>query len=456
MSRTIRSICVVGDGIVGLSAALAFARALPAAVVTVVPMATDPAALADLLPFTLPSVGRFHAAIGFDELDLVRRGIAQHHLGTRFDEGGGNLWHHGFGDVGRPEGAVPFHQLWLRAHREGRAAPFDAHCTASVIGAAGKFVHPSHDASSPLSSYLYGLRLNPARYRAALLDATAAIPRANGEMRGVERGADGSIAALLVGDERVEAGLFIDCSGPRTLVLSELDPAFDDWSPWLPARSIALSWKDGGGLDPIDHVRRTDDGWHLHTAVSGATLDLGLVDGSEGPTLRPGRRPASFIANVVAFGDAAIAVGPLLGTNLSLAHSAILRAIELLPGRDCHPLELAEYNRLTVQEHIRVRDLLALLETTDTFPPETLARTLTQWRARGRLPFFEEESFTSSSWTQVLIGRGIMPDATSPLAQSVDPDAAANAMADFAQALADLAQDLPPYPAYLAQMGAPS
>lgn len=456
MSRApIRSICVVGDGIVGLSAALAFARAFPAVPIRLVTMPPDPAALADLLPTTLPSVGRFHAAIGFDELDLVRRGVAHHHLGTRFEEGNGRIWHHGFGEVGRPEGAIPFHQLWLRAHREGRAAPFDAHCPASVIGAAGKFVHPSHDPASPLSSYLYGLRLNPDRYRAALIAATAAIPRVTGSFGGIERSDGGGIAALLIGGDRIEADLYLDCAGPGAPLLSTIDPAFDDWSGWLPSGQLSLRHAGEGIPEPIDHARRDATGWTVRAAVPGAVLNLTLKTAGTGAPLQPGRRPASFVANVLALGDAAIAVGPLLGANLSLAHGAILRAIDLLPGRDLNPLELAEYNRPTALEQDRVRDALIIMEKTAAPPPETLARTLLQWRARGRLPFFEEESFNLSSWTQILIGRAMLPHAISPMAERVDADAAAAAMADFANGLASLAADLPPYYAYLERMGAP-
>lgn len=450
--RAIRSILVAGDELVGLSAALAFSRALPQARVTILEVACGETALADLLPTTLPAVGRFHAAIGLNELDLVARGVACHHLGTSFSGLGPRDWIHTFGEVGRGEGAVPFHQLWLRAQR---TLPFAHYSAASVIGSLGKFVHPSGDPGSPLSSYSYGLRLHPERYRTALTAASTILPRVAGAIRRIERRQDGGIAAILLeGDRRVEADLYLDCTGPAALLLDEIDPGFEDWSAWLPPCSVSCTWSEGSEPDPLDHVRRGVDGWHLSATVPGAMLDLRLSAAGKGPTLRPGRRPASFAANVLALGDAAIACGPLIGMNLSLAHSAILRAIDLLPGRNMHTLELAEYNRLTVLEHGRVRDALALFEAPAAATPASLARTLSQWRARGRLPFFEEETLDSSSWTQILIGQGILPDATTPLAKGVDTDAAASAMADFAQRLNSLAHDLPPYPSYLAKMGA--
>lgn len=454
----IRSILVAGDGIVGLSAALAFSRALPGVEISVLALPADPSAIADQFPATLPMVGRFHATIGIDELDLVRRGIASHHLGTRFTGEAGS-WIHSFGAVGRGEGAVPFRQFWLDASHAGAALAFDQYSPASVIGAAGKFVHPSGDPGSPLASYLYGLRLNPKRYRAQLAEATDELPRLGSAIAAIERRADGGIAALRLADgRRVEADLFVDCSGSAALLIGAINQDYDDWSPWLPARHIAHTWEPVGPLEPLACVDAIADGWRLTATVPGATLTAGVTTTpTPGSTvIRPGCRRKSFVTNVLALGDAAVALDPLHGANLSLAHSAILRAIDLIPGRDCHPLELAEYNRLTALEADRARDFHALFQARLSgaiAPPDTLERTLTQWRARGRLPFFEEETFTESDWEQHLIGLGILPDAVAPLARAIDRTAATKAMASFAQELAALADRLPTYADYLVRVG---
>lgn len=451
--RAIRSILVAGDGLVGLSAALAFTRALPQATVTILALPPDPAALADLLPSTLPTIGRFHAAIGFDELDLVANNVAHHHLGTRFTGFSPEPWTHSFGEVGRGEGAVPFHQLWLGAQREGRNLPFDCYSAASVIGGMGKFVHPSGDVSSPLSTYIYGLRLHPARYRAKLDQAAGHLRRIESESVNLERSADGAIAALLLdNDRREQADLFLDCTGTRALLRGESDPPFEDWSDWITPTDFDLEWAEPADPNPLDHFARDGSEIRWSASTPGGSLAANFRPGE---AVRPGRR-TPFVGNVLALGDAAVALGPIHGTGLSLAHNAILRAIELLPGRNCHPLELAEYNRLTAQETERARDFVALLYLTDWIapPPRSLARTLQQWRARGRLPFFEEEMFDQSSWVEALIGMGILPDAVAPQALEVDSNAAASAMAKLASTIGALTAQLPLYPDYLARMAA--
>ena len=459
--EAIRSILVVGDGIVGLSAALAFSRALPWVEIKLLRMPIGAESIADHFPAMLPTVGRFHAAIGFDEIDLIRRDVAVHHLGTRFDDGAGGGWTHSFGDVGRGEGMVPFHQIWLGAMKDGKARNFDAYSPASVFGGAGKFVHPSGDPQSPLATYVYGLRVNPGRYRASLEAATAGIERIDGTVAGIERRADGSVANLTLDDGRgLAADLFVDCSGPAAVVIGAMGAAFEDWSQSFPAHHVDATWSDPMPLEPIDRVTSFDGGWRLTATVPGATLQAIVTTQptASSTAIRPGRRRESFVGNVLAIGGSAVALDPLHGANLSLAHSAILRAIALLPGRNCHPLELAEYVRLTMLETDRARDFHALFQMHlhgVVAPGETLARTLMQWRARGRLPFFEEELFTPSSWMQMLVGSGILPDDVAPTARSVDPAAANDAMVNFAQELATLAARLPAYPDYLDRIKQP-
>lgn len=489
--RAIRSVAVLGGGPVGLSAALAFAHALPRARVEAIETAPDPAALADRMPSTLPAIARFHARLGLDEIDLVRRGIATHRLGTRFENwsADGSPWTHVFGDYGLPAGAIGFHDLWLRARRAKAALAYDRYAAAAWLGEAGRFVHPEEDPRSSLSSYRYALRLAPAGYRARLAEAAAAagVAIGPGALAAIERQPGGGIAALrLASGRRVEADLFVDCAGPSAPLLSALDDTFEDWRAWLPAdRLLVGEAPSSAPPGPLDAAAATSAGWRWSVPLAGcrgfglafaadvtpesrARRILGLEDGGDGAeavAIRPGRRPRPWVSNVLALGDAATAVDPLHGTNLSLAQSAIERAIELLPGRDCHPLELAEYNRRTGQETARVRDFLAVhylrsgrrkgefWSGLDRRPlPESLRRTLEQFEARGRIPVFEEETFDRQAWVAALIGLGVLPRRPGAMTGGVPAADAERGMRELAERLSTLAERLPPYAEYLARL----
>jgi tryptophan halogenase len=458
-ARAIRSVCVVGDGIVGLSAAAAFARALPQVAVTILPAAPDAAAVAEIQCATWPSIHRFHAAIGLDERELVRDGIATHLLGARFVNWPQERqdWIHGFGEHGLKAGDIPFHTLWHRASQAGAAAPYWRYGAAALLGAAGKFVHPSPDPASPLGGFLYALRLDPPRYRARLEQLTNTLPR-RAPFASVERGENGAIAAVGTADGgRVTADLYLDCSGAQALLRSPDDAEFEPWDAWLPGRSMAVRDVAGDAVDPLDRAETIATGWRWQSPLADRTRVIELSDDTGGVPVRFGYR-TPWVGNMLAIGDAATATDPLFGTALHLAQDAILLALDLLPGRDFGQAEVAEYNRRSRAVSTRMRDLHALHHLrpgTMTAPlPEGLARTLEQFKRRGRLPPFEGEPFEADAWLASLIGLGLMPDAIDALTASIDPARAAHAMDALATRLAQATERVPPYPQLLTRLRA--
>jgi tryptophan halogenase len=483
----IRSIAVAGGGIVGLSAALAFARALPEARVAVIDLPRDPAALADRMPGTLPSIHLFHRLIGVDEGELVRNAQATHRIGLRFENwsADGSPWLHGFGHHGTQMHSSPFPHQWLRARKAGRALPYHLYAPVAAMGEAGKFVHPVQDQRSLLASFQYALRLDPEPYRALLLRhaENARVNVRAGNLGCVEPDGAGGAAALLLADgTRVEADLFVDCAGPSAPILSALDARFEDWGGFLPCDRVLLGERPEPHPGPVDTAWAVPSGWHWKAPLRSRTLvgaafssalsgedeareTLG-ADDAESLSIACGRRPDAWVRNVVAFGDSAVSVDPLESTNLHLAQNAIARAVSLIPGRDFQPLLLREYNRRTRAETDRVRDFIALhyagsprrdgafwKSMESRAKPESLAHTLEQFEGRGRLPKFEEETFSDDSWFAVLFGLGVEPRRIDPTVYRVPFEESVATMERVAQMSAALPADLPPYREYLARLG---
>ena len=485
MSGRIASIAVAGGGIVGLSAALAFARALPGTTVRLIDLEPDPAALTDRMPGTLPSFRSFHRLTGIEEAELVQQAGSTHRLGTRFEQwsADGSAWLHCFGDHGTTLQASPFQHQWARANQAGRARPFHSYSPAAALAAAAKFVHPSEDKRSLLASFDYGLRLDPPLYRERLLHhaRAAGVDIRQGELVGVEREAERNLAALRLGDgTKVEADLFLDCAGPSAPLLTALDDSFEDWSEFLPCDRFFIAEGPPRPASPLDVAEATPYGWRFALPLPSRTLvgagfassftdeeevrsNLGL-DG-QCVAIRPGRRPRPWIGNVLALGDAGVALDPLEATNLHLAESAIRRALSLLPGPDFHPLVLEEYNRRNRLDADRVRDFIAVhyvesRRTQGPFwtdmarrgKPESLAHMLEQFKGRGRIPAYEEESFSTDSWLAVLFGLGVHPKRIDPTAYRVKLEESVAAMERMAQTAAALPAQLPSYRDYLARL----
>lgn len=458
MSAAIEQVLVVGGGIVGWSAAAALRRRTPHLQVTVLASPPSADALAERITSTLPSIAEFHSDLGLRDEDAVLRARSSYRLATVFagwveDQ---PPYVHAYGDYGTPLGAASFHQHWLRVKAEQQVPPFDSFSLFAQAARHGRMVPPGAELPQHLGAGSSGLEINPSTYREMMraLALHLGAREEQGEVAEVTlRSEDGHIAAVrTVSGADLHADLFIDCTGPEARLRRELGGAFESWSHWLLCDRVTLAEAPPEpSLPAVTQVRALDGGWQW-AAPSLARTMFGITHCSRhsdeeivrGFLLRePGSRPLGdsialaqgrwgdgWRGNCVAVGDSAVSVEPLEWTNLHLAHSAIDRIISMLPSKTCAPIELAEYNRQNAAEANRIRDFLILhyvtakrpepfwKEASAVSPPETLAHTLSLFRERGRLPFYEEETFSKDSWLAVLLGQSVIPRRYDPLVES--------------------------------------
>lgn len=455
----LQRVVVAGAGQVGVLAAIGVKRALPTAEVMVLGLPLDPGALADRAATALPFTNRLHDRLGISEHDIVSRAQGSHRLLTRY-LGWGGRGQSGAVSYGAnidPALRTRFAQEWGGGSRNagggtGSAEPVSS--LAEALAEAGRFAVPPEGAPNPLSDIDYALRWNPEGYRALLIAAAQelGIQHVPGDIVGVELTGDGSIAALsITGAGKVAADLFLDCTGPRALLLTALpDFALDDWSVALPLRRLIVARPSQGMLALEDRFTLLEQGWLGQLAGrDGIQVTLGVApDVSEVDALRalgavplagfqlePGRARAPWLGNVVALGDAAARFEPLGHLNLDLAHRELDLLLELLPGRAIEPLERAEYNRRSALMMDAVRDTLAAhyaaFEGQRVFGPAILspqlAVALDQLSRRGRMPFREEAPLLSQEF-QLLLGalgytRGVTPQARAALGSDLEAEA---------------------------------
>ena len=145
---------VVGDGQVGLTAAIVLRRSYPRSDVVLIAAPPDPAALADTTITSWPSSLGFHDSFGFDEAGLILRAGASHRLATRFADwcGAGRDWVLAYGAALDP------------AMRVGPGPQ----TVTQALAASGRFAMPVDSPESPLSDIDYALRWNGPAYRSRL------------------------------------------------------------------------------------------------------------------------------------------------------------------------------------------------------------------------------------------------------------------------------------------------
>jgi tryptophan halogenase len=85
-------------------------------------------------------------------------------------------------------------------------------------------------------------------------------------------------------------------------------------------------------------------------------------------------------------------------------------------------------------------------------PPKSLAHTLALFAERGRLPYYEEETFSRDSWVAVLLGQGFQPRQTDPLADMLSLDQIRSEIDRHGDFIRDFVQEQPMYLDYMSNL----
>lgn len=385
----IRTIAVLGGGIVAHAAAIIFRRALPDASVTLIETPIGPSAMADRIDVASARLHGFHRKIGLAPELFAREASARPSLGTRYARGDRQWLVLEGGDEAPRVDGIALHQLWLRQERaEGRTiAPW--HQFTPLAGLIGRIA-----ADAPLDERL-GVHFDPAAYRMLLarLARHLGVTMLRSKSWSADLDAHG-VAALRIDDgTQVSADLYADCAGA---LIEHVGGEFESWSSFLPG-TMLRSKSAGDALDTLtikEHAIAEDDS-------------------------ETGHRPEGWTANVVAFGDAAFTASPS-AQLLPAMFDEILRAIRFLPHADGAPHARAEYNRQTRIAHAHLLDWSVAPHFDPDAPerplPPGLAHLVEQFRARGRVPFRDGDPIGADDWIAMLIGLGLRPERIDPTA----------------------------------------
>ncbi len=455
----IREIVIVGGGTAGWMTAAAFARMLPVGH-RVRLIESDQISTIGVGEATIPAIRAFNEMLRLDEDEFMRATQATFKLGIEFVNWrrDGESYIHGFGVIGRDQPLAKFYQYWLKLYQAGEAADLGAFSINTMAPLANKFMRPPADMPhSPLADIAYAFHFDAGLYARYLrkISEAGGVKRVEGRIIGTElREGDGFVAALrMENGERIEADLFIDCSGMAGLLIEQaLHTGFEDWSHWLPADSaIALPCARAGALAPytrstahlagwqwrIPLQHRTGNGHVFSSQFTGAdaareTL-LANLDGvalGEARLLRfaTGKRNKAWNKNVVAIGLSSGFMEPLESTSIHMVQSAITRLIQCFPDRSFCQAEIDMFNAQSDEEYERIRDFLIMhykVNEREGMPfwdycrhmpvPDSVAQRIDLYRSRGRIFRKGDELFADASWLQIMHGQGLRAHGYHPL-----------------------------------------
>ena len=442
---------------------------------------------------TIPTIRLFNQSLGIDEADFLRATQGTFKLGHRIPGLGAHRpsLHASFRHS-RPAHGVARSPALAAAARAGRQQRFRG-LFAERRDRAARPGRPAGSRRRPGRLYGYAYHFDAGLYAAYL--------RRYSEARGVRRlegkivahslrAGDGFIESLQLEDgRRIEADLFIDCSGFRGVLIEQaLKSGYEDWTHWLPCdRAVAVPCESAGALTPYTRSTARAAGWqwriplqhrigngyvfcsrHISDDEAAATL-LANLDGkplAEPRVLRfvTGRRRSIWNRNCVAIGLAAGFLEPLESTSIHLIQKSITHLFNLFPDRGFSPVLSEEFNRLALAEYDHIRDFVVLhykANARDDAPlwrycrdmpiPESLAWRLEHFRNSGRVLRYPADLFAAPNWLAVLLGQEVWPENGDPLVTRHDPARLRAEMQEIRTTIQRLAQSAVPHQEFIAR-----
>ena len=457
-------ICILGGGTAGWMTAAALSNKYKTLDLEINLIESEQIGTVGVGEATLPHIRFFNQVLGIDEPTFMRATEATFKLGIEFCDWGrlGDSYIHPFGDYGIPLHGMDFHHLWLRSKANGNPNRLDAYSYPILAAEAGRFQTPKEDQNQIGSNFGYAYQFDSGLYAKFLRKycETNGVNRIEGKV--VESTQDpnsGHIESVtLENGTKVEAQLFIDCSGFRGLLIEQkLQTGYDDWSEWLPCnRAVAVPCEARGEMLPYTRATARKAGWqwriplqhrtgnghvYWNEFISDDEAIHQLMSTLEGPALaepkqlffKTGRRRKFWNKNVVSIGLSGGFLEPLESTSIHLIQEGITALIELFPDLEFDPLDEAEYNERMALNFERVRDFLLLhyvatqrddSEMWRYFQnmtlPDSLSDKLEAWMSRGYIVKYEFGVFLPPSWVAVMLGQNLLPKSYDPRADRFD------------------------------------
>lgn len=452
MNNKIKRVVIAGGGTAGWMAAAAFSKLLGKAIdVTLVE--SDDIPTVGVGEATIPTLHIFHRLLGIKESEFMAATNATFKLGISFESWRdvGKDYIHSFGYLGQDCWACGFQHFWMKGLEKGLVSEIGDYCPEHLACREGRFaVMANQDLNHAyhLDAGLYAKFLQDIAYKFGCKRIEGRIDKV------VLNEQSGDISALnLANGKVVEGDLFIDCTGFKGLLIEEaLHTGYDDWSHYLPCDSaIAVQTKTVDKPVPYTRSIARDAGWQWRIPLQNRTgngfvfcskymtdeeAKETLLANIEGELLneprvikyKTGARRKHWNKNCIAIGLSSGFIEPLESTGIHLFQKAIVRLLQLFPYNGIQPSDVDEYNDQTKKEADTIRDFIILhyhlTDRRDTpfwrfcanMPiPETLAHRMRLFKESGRVFKKADDLFGETSWVQVMMGQGLMPEQYHPI-----------------------------------------
>ncbi len=464
-------IAILGGGTSGWMTAAALARFFGHKVqITLVE--SDDIATVGVGEATIQPLRQFHNMLEIDENTFMKAAGATFKLGIRYHNWfrKGHTYFHPFGHYGLGAELGTFPQAWIMLNLagliDGEGADYlDSYSLCTLAAYSNRvttgLAYPNMGHMRNQSAYHF----DASRYAAFMRTYACGrgVERIEGQMVDAERNAEtGHVEAFtLKSGQRIEAELFIDCSGMRALLIEgACEVPYIDWNRWLPMnRAIVMPTTHDGLRQPYTTSTATEGGWqwripiqerisngHVFSTdhISEARAEEILFEVAPGTPMadpriikfRAGRREKLWDKNVVAVGLSSGFIEPLESTSIYMIQATINRLLTHMPDTDFSPVNRDVFNRRITDEFDHIRNFIImhyhLTEREDSSLwkqvkhmdiPDELRLRIDLFRERGMILNYPDEMFGATSWLAIMMGQGVRPRGYNPMMNNLDRDA---------------------------------
>ena len=396
---------------------------------------------------TIPPIRTFNKLLGINEKEFVTRCKATFKLGIEFKNWGNinDSYIHSFGTTGQGCWAADFQHFWLAAQKKSIGGDFGDYCLELQAAKADKFAGGE---KSPLN---YAYHLDAGLYANFLQEL--AIKNGVNHIEGkiidvVLDDNSGEITELILDNNQTVVGdLFIDCTGFSSRLMGKaLNVGYESYQDYLLCdAAVAVQSELTSTPKPYTQSIAHDCGWQWRIPLQhrvgnglvfsskhmsdGEAIEL-LMNNLDGGALstpkvfkyKTGRRLKTWHKNCVAIGLSSGFIEPLESTAIHIIMSSILRLMRLFPHQQKSDAAVDEFNQQSKEEMEFIRDFIVLhykvtnREDSDFWKscknmnvPETLNQKIKLFEQTGNVNIAKLELFKTDSWTQVMIGQGLLP-----------------------------------------------
>ena len=392
MTNLIKNIVILGGGTAGWMAASYLTQALQRKVkITLIEAESIPKI--GVGEATIPNLQRvFFDFLGIPEREWMRHVNGSFKTGIKFinwaetpQPGESKSFYHLFGGIPSCDG-VPLSHYWVMKRENGfgepmahacypQTAAIDAHRSPCLLDGTPKMSYAWHFDAHYVADYLK--RWSIERGVTHLVD----------ELEGVTHDDRGFISSALTrAGRKLEADLFIDCSGFRSLLINKaMKEPFIDMSDYLLCDSAVASAVPNDderlGVEPYTSAIAMDAGWTWKIPLLGrfgsgyvfsskftsreqATRDFqklwGLTD--EHPLnqikFRVGRNAQAWVKNCVGIGLSSCFLEPLESTGIYFIYAALYQLVKHFPDTSFYQRQIDRFNAEIVHMFDDSRDFV--------------------------------------------------------------------------------------------------